>query len=299
MTGAPMADGCRRHRGHRLARVLAASLVVGAAACSSGDGGATGGAGTTTAPGDPTTVPATGSSVADLPAEPLPRVGLYYQAVRPGEDLSKLGDLDVVVLVRQGDEAAAVAAVHETGAKAFRYVQSYWFPAGRDYDGLDIGEERGLAYCASGTTPLVGREQGGTEWYFFDANERAARDHFVELLGELAAAGYDGIMFDRGLAALTGDDATRAGIWDRPSTCTEDPVVPGAPFADAYVGLMGEVHRAGLELFQNYGYSPFHPLRPFRPDPTDAACRAGELATCRRLDDAFAHVDLFLNEADR
>ncbi|MDZ7675909.1 MAG: hypothetical protein U5K30_12680 [Acidimicrobiales bacterium] len=234
----------------------------------------------------------------DQNSDPLPNVAVYYQGIDAGEDLSKLGDVDYVVTVRQADEAAAVDAIHTTGAKAFRYVQSYWFPSNREYDGFDIGANLDQAFCETGNKPRIGREPNGVPWYFIDANERVVREMFAQLLDELAGYGYDGIMFDRGLAALTGADAERAGIWHKSSTCTDDPVEPGATLADAYVGLMSEVDGAGLELFQNYGFSPFHPLLPFRPDPADPACHDDPYAAeCSHIDDGMEHVDLWLNEA--
>ena len=44
------------------------------------------------------------------------------------------------------------------------------------------------------------------------------------------------------------------------STCTGQPVTPGATFADAYVGIMAIAKQAGVPLIINYGVSPFDPL---------------------------------------
>ena len=227
----------------------------------------------------------------------VPSFSIYYQPIKSGQDLSKLGKVNVIVTSRQLDDAAAVKAIHAHGAKAFRYIQSYWFPSGQTYDGLDIGKHLDWADCTSGSDPLLGRVQGGHQWYFLDANERAARQWFVDLLHTLRSEGYDGVMFDRGLAALTGVDNHAANIWYRPSTCTQNPVSKGATPADAYVGLMREVHKAGLQLFQNYGLSPFDPGNPFRPDPSDPACQRRQYATCRHVEDGIQSVDYFLDEA--
>src|SRR5437762_2878304 len=65
-------------------------------------------------------------------AKAIPRVAFYYQPINAKTDLSRLGAVDLVITVDQRDEAAAAKAIHAIGARAFRYVQSYWFPAGAD-----------------------------------------------------------------------------------------------------------------------------------------------------------------------
>lgn len=220
----------------------------------------------------------------------LTTFALYYQTIRSPADIAKLGHPNVIVTTPRSDDAAAARAIHASGAKAFRYVQAYWLPKGKDSDGLDIGKHPDWAFCAAGSRPLVGQVKKGRPWYYLDGNERAVRRAFAGMLRTVRSEGYDGVMFDRGSAALTGPE------WDKVSTCTQDPVRKGATFSDAYVGLMSEVHKAGLKLLQNYGYSPFDPKHRFRPDPADPACRAGKFTTCRHIGDGFRYIDYFLDE---
>jgi hypothetical protein len=276
-----------------LVTVVAGTLLL-VAGCSSSNG-RTSHATTATSTSPQST--SSGSSHASGGPKKLPTVALYYQRIRSASDLSKIGKVDIIVTPRQGqNERAVVQAIHDHGSKAYRYVQSYWDPAGSSYDGLDIGQHMDWAFCKAGSTPLVGRVQGGHKWYYLDTNEKAVRDYFRTFLAQLHEDGYDGVMFDRGLAALTGDTADNPGIWHRSSTCSSDPVKTGATFSDGYVGVLSEVHDAGLKLFLNYGYSPFDPDFPFRPDPRDPRCVKGNFANCHHLSDAFPYIDYFLDE---
>lgn len=265
------------------AHLLTVILVVVLTACS---GGSDTSSTTTTTSGPPPPKP-------ELPAE---NISFYYQRIRAGEDLSKLGRVQLVVASRI-NRASAARAIHAIGAKAYRYVQTYWFPEGRTYDDVDIAEHPDWAYCSSGDTPLVGRtDSAGTDWVFLDMNERAVRNHFVEKLTELERQGWDGVFFDRGLAAMTGVDNPPAGIWNRESTCTDDPIADGATAADAFVNMTSAVAEAGLELIVNYGLSPFDQRNAMRPDPEDSRCRP-MVSRCRILDDAWEHATWILDEA--
>ncbi|MEP6624499.1 MAG: hypothetical protein ABJC79_08650, partial [Acidimicrobiia bacterium] len=230
------------------------------------------------------------------PATTAENPAFVYQKIAAGADLSKLGKVNIVVAARQNG-AEAVKAIHAIGAKAYRYVQTYWFPAGVDYDGLDIGVHQDWAFCQNGSTPVVGRRQAGTkDLTFLDMNERAVHDFFAAQFARLRVEGWDGVFFDRGYASLTGIDTQRAGIWNRASTCTQAPVQPGATFADAYIGMMLEVRKAGMELMFNYGLSPFDSHTPLRPDSRSAACADPSAAACPRLSDAWSIANWVLDE---
>ena len=242
-----------------------------------------------------------GSSEAQPPSNLPPppareNVSFLYQRLRSAAEVSKLGRAKVVVLGQQNG-ARAARLVHSTGAKAYRYVQTYWSPAGSTYDGLDIGKERSWTFCSRGSKTLVGRVDAlGREWWFLDMNERSVHTYFAQKLAKLKAEGWDGVFFDRGFASLTGFDTEQAGIWNTVSTCTTDPVTRGATLADAYVGMTGEVANAGLELMFNYGVSPFDPQTPLRPDPKNPACGQRDFAACPRIDDAWEHATWILDE---
>jgi hypothetical protein len=231
------------------------------------------------------------------PTGPPENVAFYYQRIRNEGDVSKLGKVQLVVAGRQ-NSASAVQAIHRSGAKAYRYVQTYWFPVGGSYDDLDIGQHRDWAYCKNGSRPLVGQTDGqGRAWWYLDMNERAVQEHFAALFQQLKAAGWDGVFFDRGQVALTGLEPQPAGIWDRTSTCTQQPVDPGATMSDAYVGMAGVAATSGLQLMINYGGSPFDTQTPMRPDPRDPACERGDWSQCRHLDDAWQHATWIADEA--
>jgi hypothetical protein len=228
-------------------------------------------------------------------------VTFYYQGqtpLQPGADLTMLGSSSIVVTTPKSNEADAVAAIHSTGAKAYRYVQFYWAPDDRGYEGINLSEHPGWAFCRKGGSPLVGRTTaGGTRWHFIDANERAVRAQFSQILAGFEADGWDGVMFDRGLSATArAKDAAGRSVWDRKSSCTQDPYRRRATFADAYVNMLGLAHAQGLQAMVNNGNSPFDSPVRMRPDPHNAKCRAHKWAKCRFLDDIWPRVDLVLNE---
>jgi hypothetical protein len=206
------------------------------------------------------------------------------------------------VTVPQKDEAVAVRRIHELGAKAFRYIQFFWFPEGRKYEGINISRNINWAFCKDGATPRVGRETpkagGGTEkWYFIDGNEKGVQAAAAASLQQVKEAGWDGVMFDRGYAALTGSEPAVAAIWAAKSTCTNKPTGSGRTFADGYLDLVAQAKPKGLDVLLNYGRSPFDTLVPMRPDPANPACQRHDWASCRPLSDVWDKVALVLDEA--
>jgi hypothetical protein len=267
--------------------VLAGLLL---AAC--GDGG--GGAGPTSTRG-PTTTTRAPRRVVEPGRE---NVAFFYQQIRRDANLARLGTVKTIVAGIQNDGAGAAARIHEHGAQAYRYVQSYWFPSDRTFDGLDLAQHRDWAYCESGSEPKEGRtDTTGAVWWFLDMNEREVHDWFREKFSALKAEGWDGVFFDRGYASLTGFDAANYGIWDQVSTCTESPAERSATFADAYVGLMDVAREVGMPVMMNYGVSPFDANTPLRPDPRDEACIQHDFARCSTLDDAWESATYLLDEA--
>lgn len=236
------------------------------------------------------------------PAGGVSNVTFYYDGTTPlrrDADLSVLGHSSIVVTTPKADPQAAVAAIHSTGAKAYRYVQFYWAPDDAAYQGINLAKHPGWSFCRSGRTASTGRTTGdGTKWRFIDANEKAVRARFRQILAGFKAEGWDGVMFDRGQAATQyAADAAGRPVWDRPSSCTGDPYKRGATFADAFINMLGLAHAEGLQAMVNNGRSPFDVLVPMRPDPRNAHCSAARWSRCGSLSDVWSKVDLVLNEA--
>jgi hypothetical protein len=211
----------------------------------------------------------------------------FYQQIDPRIDEAKFNGAAAVVTAGQRDDASAVAAIHSAGAMAIKYVQFYWLPAGRVYEGIDIGRHPDWVFCSHGETPLLGRTEKGESWYFVDANEAAARQALFRYLEGLHRSGYDGIFFDRGSPSLrssTGIDMA----WRR-STCTQSPVSrTHRRFADIFASVVKQARRDfGFHVYLNYGH-PFSGFR-LRPDPTDGSCRRRGHEGCRYLDD-LSHI---------
>lgn len=227
-------------------------------------------------------------------------VTLYYHGktkLAPGADLSDLGNPTVVVATGTGEEAQQIAAIHSIGAKAYRYVQYYWAPQGRPYEGVNFTQLPGWKFCRSGDTGLIGRTVGSERWYFIDTNEIAVRNRIRDALVAIRARGWDGVMFDRGAAATQAVLDTRGRRnWFRRSTCTHDPYRSRATFSDAYMHMVGMARGVGLGTMMNNGRSPFDPSLPMRPDPSDKQCREALWSYCRKVDDAWPRLDLVLNE---
>ena len=162
-------------------------------------------------------------------------VTFYYQGTTPleaGRDLSKLGKPAVVVTTPKADEKSAVAAIHSTGAKAYRYVQFFWAPDDEAFEGINLAKHPEWAFCGQGDKPLLGRVTGTgshkARWYFIDANEEAARAALARALKHLKDQGWDGVMFDRGGAALTNArDVAGHRVWYSASSCTGQPLPTG------------------------------------------------------------------------
>ena len=273
---------------------LALTVAVATAACSSSsEAGSSGQSKPTSTTGS--RPPAAPPSSASAPAE---NVTFLYQPVSPTNLAQRIGRNRLVVAGPQNRTARAPRAIHATGAKAFRYVQTYWYPITRPFDGLDVKNHPDFAFCRDGATPVVGRTDAtGAPWWFLDMNEEAVRAHFESRLRILKRQGWDGVFFDRGYASLTGLDESSSGVWNRVSSCTEHPHAPGATFADSYVSILGLAHDVGLKTIFNYGVSPLDPVTPLRPDPKNAACSAHDWPKCPKLDDAWDSADYVLDEA--
>jgi hypothetical protein len=220
-------------------------------------------------------------------------VVFYYQRIDPVRDGPKFRGASAVVTSAQPDERTAVSTIHAYGAKAFMYMNVYWFPTGRVYEGVDISRHPGWAFCARGDRPLAGRREDGSTWYYLDLNERPARAAVMAYLRHLKALGFDGVFFDRGSPSLRGAGSSPIA-WES-STCTADPVTAGGPrFANVFVDLLHRVReRLGLTVFINYGH-PYSGPR-LRPDPDNPGCRAHR-SSCRYLSDVWSDVDRVIDE---
>lgn len=233
-------------------------------------------------------------------------VTFYYDGrtpLRPGADLGALGSPSIVVTTPRPDETGAVRAIHERGALAFRYIQFYWAPSHGMYEGIDLGRNRGWAFCGSGDEPMLGRTTSPAKgepvkWYFLDVNEHGLRRTLSRILQRYRDLGWDGVMLDRGGAATQNAvDYEGRPVWYARSSCTQDPYRPGARFADAYMGMLPLIRRAGLKIMVNTGTSPFDPEIPFRPDPRDQACRARNWASCHFSRQDWQRGDIMLDES--
>ena len=232
----------------------------------------------------------------------------YYagkEPLRDGADLSALGKPSIVVTTPGANEQAAVRAIHSVGAKAYRDAESDWAPDKGIYEGIDLGKHPGWAFCRQGKDPLLGRtttEADGAkrDWYFLDTTSAALRSRIAKILASYKAKGWDGLMWDRGGAAT--QNATDAA--GRPGLGRDLPVHrrPAQIFmhssptrtSTCWAGPDRQVCRS----CSTPGLPPTTRLRPFRPDPTDAAClreAVGGLQLHRRR--AATTADLLLNES--
>lgn len=245
----------------------------------------------------------------------------YYLPITSSTPLAKFGNAKVVVTstqysvsddetTRDAKEAAAADRIQAAGALAYRYVNPYWMPRGREYQGMDIWENQDFIFCSSGSTPLQGRwvdtdedtVDDGPEvdeyWYFLDLNELDARNYFSDWFDEIKDEwGYDGVFIDRGAAAFQGGkDIGNNYIWHVESTCSGDPVIEDRRFADAYYGIVNQANLTGLQVMLNYGTSPFTDPQ-LRPDPEDADCRSRTWGSCTVLSDIWNAIDWVLDES--
>ncbi len=224
-------------------------------------------------------------------------VAFYYLPIRDAAQMQKLGPVRLVVAGPQNadvetdagraESATAAAAIHSTGAKAYVYQQTYWTPLRRAYQGFRIRSHEDWAYCLDGDTPLEVPGKNDEQWVFIDLNERAVQDYLAQRFQKLKEQGWDGIFFDRGGIAMAGY-AQNPQIWNKQSSCTQDPVKPGAANADTWVDASGLVKQSGLDLIVNYGLSPFDPRNPMRPDPHSKKCET-QNADCTILEDAWTN----------
>ena len=268
-------------RGGRRALVVALTLLsVIAVACSGGSS------------------KNSGSNAVPTKAAGRENVTFYYQQIHSGRDLATFGKVKLVVAAPQTNGKEAAALIKSTDAKAYRYIQTYWLPTSGYSDDPGATNQPNWHFCSQGSTPTVGRtDNQGRDWYFYDMNERSSLEHLKARLQIIKAEGWDGVFFDRGFAALTGlDDPSVKNVWDQVSTCTADPVKPGATFADAYVGATREAHAVGLEMMMNYGISPFDHSTPLRPDSKNTACRQRRFKQCPQLDDVWPALNWVLDE---
>lgn len=177
----------------------------------------------------------------------------YYQQVTPA-NASLFKGVRAAVVTTQADQAGAAALIHSEGAEAFEYVNVYWLPVGQVYDGVDMAQHPDWVFCGSGSS--VGRTTGAatpTQWVYPDLNERGMHDAIMAYLAGLKADGYDGVFFDRGTVAMS-----LGAMPNQVSSCTSDPVTPGATYGAAYARIVADAHAIGLRVVVNYGGG--HPL---------------------------------------
>ena len=193
-----------------------------------------------------------------VPTHDLTGVGnwvWYYQRVTPA-DAVKFDGATAVVTTTQPDTPTAIATIHSTGALAYSYLNAYWLPLGRTYDGVDLAQHPGWQFCNSAGNPMpAGRVTGppGAEeqWLYPDLNERGMHAAMIAYLEGLKASGYDGVFFDRGVVALR-----RGRMPDRVSGCTAHPVREGATYGQSYARIVRDAHALGLQVVLNYGSAP-------------------------------------------
>ncbi|HEY2789698.1 MAG TPA: hypothetical protein VGI72_09580 [Gaiellales bacterium] len=170
----------------------------------------------------------------------------YYQHVQAA-DRAKFAGAREVVVSEQANDAVAIAQIHAKHALAFHYVNVYWYPGNRAYEGVDFSQNAGWAFCESGSQPAIGRSVNGVPWYYADLNERGLYDSVVSYLRSLRSSGYDGVFLDLGTTALAA--GAMPGLV---STCTQQPVVVGATFADGYARVAKAAAAIGLHVVVNY-----------------------------------------------
>jgi hypothetical protein len=210
-------------------------------------------------------------------------VVFFYQSVDPSADSPKFVGARAVITSDQADDAAAVAAIHASGALAIKYTNVYWYPSNGTYEGVDIAAHLDWAFCKSGNTPYLGRTADNVKWYYIDANEHAARVAINDYFAHLKSLGYDGVFFDRGSAAFRGN---RYAITWKASTCTDEPVhARHRRFADVYASVIHDAYNHGLTVYLNYAHAYFSSR--LRPDPNDRDCRLQIWSNCTFTPDVW------------
>jgi hypothetical protein len=200
---------------------------------------------------------------------------LLYQTLAETAAAGKLASIghprDLVFGAKNTDlvpgSADEPAYAHSIGARAIKYVQFTWFPTQSNrWLGTTAAERADWALCKRGTTPFTDATDGDgsihdADWTYADANERSYVDAVLEWTAQLKAMGYDGVFFDASGRALRGP------AWKVVSTCTTDPVVPGARASDAFARLLSTVQAQGLQVAAINVGSPTTPDPFARPDP--------------------------------
>jgi hypothetical protein len=162
---------------------------------------------------------------------------------------------------------------HQRGARAFKYAQLTWFPtASNDWIGTTAAQRAGWALCRSGNRPLTDADatveagpRHAVEWRCADANERGYVNALLAWTAQLKALGYDGVFIDAAGRAL------RGAYWNVTSSCTSDPVTPGASSSTAWFNLLMQVKAQGLAVAAMNINDP-DSVDPFtRPDPSHPA----------------------------
>jgi hypothetical protein len=169
-----------------------------------------------------------------------------YQQVTP-QNAHLFAGVRAAVVTTQTNQAQAAGLIHAQGAEAFEYVNIFWLPLGETYDGVDLAAHPEWQFCHPGA-PDVGRTAGGVQWAYPDLNSQGMHDAILAYLKQLKADGYDGVFFDRGTVALS-----RGAMPNQVSSCTTDPVTPGASYGQAYERIILDAHRIGLRVVVNYG----------------------------------------------
>ena len=116
---------------------------------------------------------------AATPAHGLAGVGNWvwdYEQIGP-TDAAKFRGATGVVTTTQKDTPAAIAMIHTSGALAFSYLNVYWLPLGRLYDGIDLAQHPDGSSAARSGVPLpAGRDRARpatrVTWAYPDLNER-------------------------------------------------------------------------------------------------------------------------------
>lgn len=193
-------------------------------------------------------------------------VTLYFQQINDTAQWQQnsyplIGKPRLVITRHQGtdaDEQFAVKKIHETGGLAYRYLQYFWMPDNNaDPDnGIKITDHPDWIYCKQGDTPLLGRNVNGVKSYFLDLNEKAVDDNMKAFYKKVKDVwGYDGVFVDIGRGARSGrKDFPEAKQLNpaQPSTCTQNPVIPGRSFGNAYMQTLTNAKAAGLKTILNY-----------------------------------------------
>lgn len=244
-------------------------------------------------------------SLAGGPTATRENAVFYYQRIESEVDTNKFEGAYAVVTAGQGNaagEAQAAALIKDTGAKALRYVNFYWYPAGETYQGFNISQHKNWIFCGQNGRKLFDKTTHGDEkWFFLDANERAARRAILNYLRQIKDYGYDGVFFDRGSSSFLGSRDGGNYISWKTSTCTKRKVLKRKrTFSDVFASLMRDARNKvfgdkGMILV-NYGQAPY--VKPkIRPNPRDKHCRQRKWAKCSSLGDVWKIVDQVIDEA--